>query len=99
MTEEAEKLIGTREEERDDGKEEVVEKVDGESEMKTDTYDLVILGASGFTGDHFKVLNMIWSQLPIIGQYVVQYVFKAAKEHQITWAVAGTELKALHFIA
>ena len=55
MTEEAEKLIGTREEERDDGKEEVVEKVDGESEMKTDTYDLVILGASGFTGDHSKV--------------------------------------------
>ena len=57
MTEEAEKLIGTREEERDDGKEEVVEKVDGESEMKTDTYDLVILGASGFTGDHSKVLK------------------------------------------
>ena len=55
MTEEAEKLIGTREEERDDGKEEVMEKVDGESEMKTDTYDLVILGASGFTGDHSKV--------------------------------------------
>ena len=42
---------------------------------------------------------MIWFKLPIIGQYVVQYVFKAAKEHQITWAVAGTELKALYFIA
>ena len=42
---------------------------------------------------------MIWFELSIIGQYVVQYVFKAAKEHQITWAVAGTELKALYFIA
>ena len=52
MTEEAEKLIGTGEEEKDDEKEMVKEKenLTGELEMKTDTYDLVILGASGFTG-------------------------------------------------
>ena len=52
MTEEAEKLIGTGEEEKDDEKEVVKEKenLTGELEMKTDTYDLVILGASGFTG-------------------------------------------------
>ena len=52
MTEEAEKLIGTGEEEKDDEKEVVKEKenLNGELEMKTDTYDLVILGASGFTG-------------------------------------------------
>ena len=24
-----------------------------------------------------------------LGQYVVQYVFRAVKEHGITWAVAG----------
>ena len=54
MTEEAEKLIGTGEEEKDDEKEVVKEKenLNGELEMKTDTYDLVILGASGFTGYH-----------------------------------------------
>jgi len=74
MTEEAEKLLHPGEEEKDDEKEVVEEKEDvkGEIEMKTDTYDLVILGASGFTG-----------------QYVVQYVFRAVKEHGITWAVAG----------
>jgi len=35
-------------------------------------YDLVIYGASGFTG-----------------QYVVEFVYRAAKEHGVTWAVAG----------
>jgi len=35
-------------------------------------YDLVIYGASGFTG-----------------QFVIEYVHRAAKEHQISWAVAG----------
>jgi len=74
MTEEAEKLLHPGEEEKDDEKEVVKENenVKGEIEMKTDTHDLVILGASGFTG-----------------QYVVQYVFRAVKEHGITWAVAG----------
>lgn len=35
-------------------------------------YDLVIYGASGFTG-----------------QFVIEYVHRAAKEHNISWAVAG----------
>jgi len=35
-------------------------------------YDLVVYGASGFTG-----------------QYVVEYVHRAAQEHGLTWAVAG----------
>ena len=51
MTEEAEKLICTGGEEgKDDavGEKENVNR--GELEMKTDTYDLVVLGASGFTG-------------------------------------------------
>jgi len=73
MTEEAEKLISTaKEEDKDDASGEKENVNHGESEMKTDTYDLVVLGASGFTG-----------------QYVVQYVFRAVKEHGITWAVAG----------
>merc|ERR550519_3305606 len=70
MTEEAEKLVNTGEEEKDEvigEKENVTNK---ELEMKT--HDLVVLGASGFTG-----------------QYVVQYVLGAVKEHGVTWAVAG----------
>lgn len=35
-------------------------------------YDIVIYGASGFTG-----------------QYVVEYVYRAAKEQSLSWAVAG----------
>jgi len=35
-------------------------------------YDLVIYGASGFTG-----------------QFVIEYVHRAAKEHNLSWAVAG----------
>ena len=35
-------------------------------------YDLVIYGASGFTG-----------------QFVIEYVERAAQQHQVTWAVAG----------
>ena len=35
-------------------------------------YDMVIYGASGFTG-----------------QFVIEYVHRAAKEHQLSWAVAG----------
>ena len=37
-------------------------------------YDLVIYGASGFTG-----------------QYVVEYLHKAAVEHGLSWAVAGRD--------
>ena len=57
MTEEAEKLLHPGEEEKDDEKEVVEEKEDvkGEIEMKTDTYDLLILGASGFTGNYMKI--------------------------------------------
>ena len=57
MTEEAEKLLHPGEEEKDDEKEVVEEKEDvkGEIEMKTDTHDLVILGASGFTGNYLKI--------------------------------------------
>merc|ERR1712127_686428 len=35
-------------------------------------YDLVVYGASGFTG-----------------QYVVEFVFRAARQHNLSWAVAG----------
>ena len=35
-------------------------------------YDLVVYGASGFTG-----------------QFVMEYVARAAEEHQLAWAVAG----------
>ena len=35
-------------------------------------YDLVIYGASGFTG-----------------QYVIEFLHKAAVEHNLSWAVAG----------
>ena len=36
------------------------ENVTGDTELKTDTYDLVILGASGFTGNYQKTnLNNI----------------------------------------
>ena len=35
-------------------------------------YELVIYGASGFTG-----------------QFVTEYVARAAEEHQLSWAVAG----------
>ena len=35
-------------------------------------YDLVIYGASGFTG-----------------QFVIEYLERAAQQHQLTWAVAG----------
>ena len=35
-------------------------------------YDLVIYGASGFTG-----------------QFVIEYVERAAQQHQVSWAVAG----------
>ena len=47
-------MIGTGEEEKEDEKAGVEEKgnVNRELEMKTDTYDLVILGASGFTGNY-----------------------------------------------
>ena len=53
MTEEAEKLINTGEEEKDEvigEKENVTNK---ELEMKTETHDLVVLGASGFTGNFY----------------------------------------------
>ena len=56
MTEEAEKLLHPGEEEKDDEKEvKENENVKGEIEMKTDTHDLVILGASGFTGNYLKI--------------------------------------------
>ena len=35
-------------------------------------YDLVIYGASGFTG-----------------QFVIEYVERAAQQHRVSWAVAG----------
>lgn len=35
-------------------------------------YDLMIYGASGFTG-----------------QFVIEYVERAAQQHNLTWAVAG----------
>jgi len=76
MTEEAEKLINQSQEEKDEDKEDVEkrdhEKEDIEALEAMEIFDLVILGASGFTG-----------------KYVVQYVFRAAKEHGISWAVAG----------
>ena len=57
MTEEAEKLINTGEEEKDEvigEKENVTNK---ELEMKTETHDLVVLGASGFTGNFYPRLK------------------------------------------
>ena len=56
MTEEAEKLISTGEEEKDEviGEKENVN--NGGLEMKTDSYDLVVLGASGFTGNYPKIV-------------------------------------------
>ena len=54
MTEEAEKLINTGEEEKDEligGKENATNE---ELEIKTETHDLVVLGASGFTGNSPK---------------------------------------------
>ena len=57
MTEEAEKLISTaKEEDKDDASGEKENVNHGELEMKTDTYDLVVLGASGFTGNYPKMV-------------------------------------------
>ena len=54
MTEEAEKLISKGEEEKDEVVGEKKNVNPGELEMKTDAYDLVVLGASGFTGNYPK---------------------------------------------
>ena len=40
--------------------------------VRMSKYDLVIYGASGFTG-----------------QFVIEYVARAAEEHSLAWAVAG----------
>ena len=56
MTEEAEKLISTGEEEKEAMIGEKDNVNNGGLEMKTDSYDLVVLGASGFTGNYSKMV-------------------------------------------
>ena len=74
MTEEAEKLLHRGEEDKDDEKEVVEEKetVKGGTEMKTDTYDLVILGASGFTGSSLKINIKTPNPRPVCSPVCVQ---------------------------
>ena len=50
-------MISTaKEEDKDDASGEKENVNHGETEMKTDTYDLVVLGASGFTGNYPKMV-------------------------------------------
>ena len=79
MTEEAEKLISTaKEEDKDDASGEKENVNHGETEMKTDTYDLVVLGASGFTGNYSKMVvdarqdYLILQPRPVCGPVRVQ---------------------------
>ena len=63
MTEEAEKLINQSQEEKDEDKEGVEkrdhDKEDMEALEATETFDLVILGASGFTGSQCWVWEIL----------------------------------------